>query len=90
MSKMLTAKLVREIWAKRGAREIKAPKMTLRQAEKMADQHWNEAIKLAAWIAEAFTLEGLTEKEHRLVRGVQRFIAKSIRKNKAKALSREP
>lgn len=82
--KNVTAKQARAIWRKAGAIEIKVPKLTLTQAEKMGLEYWNEALEIAACIAEGYEFSGMRGREIAVVPAVKELIAKAIRKQKAK------
>ena len=77
--KKVTEKQARAIWRKAGAVQIKLPKIAYSEAEKMGLEYWNEALEIAACIAEGMAIPG-----HAVQAPSCMAIAKEIRKQKAK------
>lgn len=82
--KKVTAKQARAIWRKAGAVEIKVPKVSLTEAEKMGLAYWNEALEIAACIAENYPLDLVAPSERPFFEAARDRIAKSIRMQKSK------
>ena len=87
--KKLTRRKAEEILKRRGFTKLNNPMLTLREAERMGLSYWNEAIKVAAWVAESYEFTGLKDRELVVVPAVQELIAKAIRKQKVKATSEQ-
>ncbi len=81
-TKKLTARRAKKIWTKAGAVEIKIPKLKYEDAERMGLSYWNEALEIAACIAEGAAIPG-----HAVQAPSCRRIAKEIRAQKAKGIS---